>query len=113
MTRNSLTTLIFALFTSHAILAEKPEDCDQLRVDLVKTFLAENEIALTCFELSSHLSLDVESLKLMENFDMTPGTWDQRRQNIFRDKNGTRIVVFSTGDAYCTNEKMVAIKELQ
>jgi hypothetical protein len=109
--------ILLSLATTFGAFSEEltpiNEDCNVVVADLVKSYLEENDLVLSCFEEAAGKQIDINSLVVTERFDLNQGSFNLRRQTELRDANGNFIVLYTFGDLWCSNERILAIKEIK
>jgi hypothetical protein len=113
--RPLLVALSFS-FLCHASTNHLEEpDCTTIYNELAQKYLDANPELLSIYEDKAHLSqvtINPTSFSFVESFDLDQGSWNLRREAIFIDGFGNRLELYTMGDLYCSDERILGIKSL-
>lgn len=113
MKLQSLIAIPFLFLLSTFAFARDPsENCTQVFTELAKSYLSENQDLLSCFEHEAEKRIDIDSLTLSDRSDLDQGSWDQRRVVKLCDKDEHCISLYTIGNLWCSDEKVLGIKTI-
>ncbi len=90
----------------------KSEGCHEIMKDLLRSFIEQNPVLLSIYEDEAGVKINASDLSLCGSQDLDQGSTNLRRETRFCDRAGKILTVFTTGDSYCANEKVLGIKSL-
>jgi hypothetical protein len=104
---------IIILCYSLSAFSAVQEGCNGLLTNLAKSYLKDNYMLLSCFEMESGKTIDIDSLILTDSNDLDLGSYNLRREITLQDADKNTILLYSTGDLWCNGEKILGIKEIE
>lgn len=110
------TLCILIMFGSLAHAAPAPDvqekECAQVYRKLAWRYVRSNQELVDLFSRQLEKPLNIANMQLCKKEDLDQGSMAVRRKVALCDRHN-RLVLFTVGDEYCQNERVLGIKDLR